>query len=601
MALPRVRSRAVESVSLPRIAHVATVDLTLRFLLLPQLVALRDSGFEVSTISAPGPWVVDIEAEGFRHIPWHHATRAWDPREDALAFRELLGIFRRERFDVVHTHNPKPGVMGRIAARIAGTPRVVNTVHGLYATPEDPVRRRAPVLAAEWFAARFSDLELYQSAEDLAWARQFHVTRPGRALHLGNGIDLMRFAPMPAGEQGRGLREELGIGDGDLVVGTVGRMVREKGCAELFDAARIVRAVVPTARFLVVGDRDTDKEDSIRAEMIDRIRDDVIFVGWRQDVAELMTIMDIFALPSWREGLPRSAIEAAASALPLILTDIRGCREVVRDGVEGILVPVREPASLAEAILQLLKDPSLRERMGAAARARAEWQFDERRVAATVVNVTRKLITDAGRVPGAAPRPPRIRRAMASDAESMARLHRESMPGAFLPQLGDGFLRRLYRAMTRDQEAVTFVAEDRGSVVGFAAAVPSVRAFYRRFARTEGAAAGLAAAPRLARPSVFRRALETARHPAKAEGLPDAELLSIAVHPSRRSNGVGGQLARAVERGLAGRGVLEFKVVVGNDNVKANRFYQRLGFRPAGRIEVHEDSSSTVWVMPCLS
>ncbi len=229
-----------------RIAHVATVDLTLRFLLLPQLIALRDAGFDVATISAPGPWVADIEAEGIRHIPWGHATRSWDPGADALAFRELLAIFRRERFDLVHTHNPKPGVLGRIAGRVAGVPRVLNTVHGLYAMPEDRLRRRAPVLAAEWIAARCSDLELYQSEEDLSWARRLHVTRPGRSLLLGNGIDVSRFTPALAGEERvRKLRAELGIGEDELVVGTVGRMVLEKGYAEFFAAAHEVRAQVP--------------------------------------------------------------------------------------------------------------------------------------------------------------------------------------------------------------------------------------------------------------------------------------------------------------------------------------------------------------------
>ena len=94
----------------------------------------------------------------------------------------------------------------------------------------------------------------------------------------------------------------------------------------------------------------------------------MLFTGWRDDVAELMSVMDVFALPSWREGMPRSAIEAAASGLPLVLTDIRGCREVVRDGVEGLLVPVRDPEALADAITRLLEDSGLRSRMGAAAR-----------------------------------------------------------------------------------------------------------------------------------------------------------------------------------------------------------------------------------------
>jgi glycosyltransferase involved in cell wall biosynthesis len=105
-----------------------------------------------------------------------------------------------------------------------------------------------------------------------------------------------------------------------------------------------------------------------------------------------MALIDVFALPSWREGLPRSAVEAAASGLPQVLTDIRGCREVVRDGVEGFLVPVRDPVRLADAIVRLLEDPMLRRRMGVAARSRAEDLFDERRVARTVLGATRLLL-----------------------------------------------------------------------------------------------------------------------------------------------------------------------------------------------------------------
>jgi len=182
-----------------------------------------------------------------------------------------------------------------------------------------------------------------------------------------------------------------------------------------------------------------------------------------------MAVMDVFVLPSWREGMPRSAIEAAASGLPLVLTDIRGCREVVRDGVEGFLVPVRDPDRLAGAIVRLLADPSLRSRSGAAARARAEERFDERRVTGAVVDATRSLLgaseataLDAGEV--------RLRPARAGDAAAMAMIHREAMPSAFLPTLGRGFLRRLYVAMIADAGVVTLVAEDRGRVVGLATA-----------------------------------------------------------------------------------------------------------------------------------
>jgi glycosyltransferase involved in cell wall biosynthesis/ribosomal protein S18 acetylase RimI-like enzyme len=579
--------------STPRIAHVATVDLTARYLLLPQLLALRDAGFDVSVITADGPHVPAIRAEGIRHIVWPHASRSWDLRSDLHAARELYGIFRRERFDLVHTHNPKPGAIGRVVARMARVPRVVNTVHGLYATPDDPIRKRWSVLGIEWIAARFSDAELYQSHEDLVWARRLGIARTGRSMLLGNGVDIGRFRPADGDP---GPRPPWGSGDGP-VVGTVGRMVREKGYVEFFEAARRVRQVRPDVRFVVVGERDTDKTDAITEGQIARAGDDVTFLGWRDDVADIMAGLDIFVLASWREGLPRSAVEAAATGIPVVLTDIRGCREVIDDGEQGLLVPVRDPRRLAEAIIRLVDDPAERGRMGEAARRRAIERFDETRVARSVIDVTRRLVgTDRS------PRTPAssqdgVRSGRTEDADAMARLHRTSMPTAFLPTLGHGFLRRMYRAMVDDPAAITVVAERDGRVVGFAAGLPSTAAFYRRFAVRHGAPALLAAAPRLTRPDVFRSAVETARYGTTIDGLPSAELVAIAVEPQHRSQGVGGVLVDAVVRRFDAAGAPELKVVVGADNVGANRFYRQAGFRHAAETTVHAGATSNVWVM----
>jgi len=365
----------------------------LRFLLLPQLMRLRDEGFEVTAISAPGPWRGEIEANGIRHVAWPHATRSWHPSADAAAFWELFRTFRRERFDIVHTHNPKPGILGRIAARWAGVPCVVHTTHGLYATKEDRLGRKAPVLAAEWLAARFSDLELYQSEEDLAWARRIGLVDPRRSVLLGNGVDPSRFDPslLPA-HRTRRLRSELGIPEGAVVVGTVARLVREKGYRELFTAAALLRRRFPDVRFLAVGPDDPEKADRIGEDEIREASRDVIFAGHRVDIPDLLAVMDVFVLPSWREGVPRSAIEAAAAGRALVLTDIRGCREVARDGIEGLLVPPRDPARLAAAIARLVVDPELRQRLGRAARARALERFDERRVIEVVLEEYRRLL-----------------------------------------------------------------------------------------------------------------------------------------------------------------------------------------------------------------
>lgn len=584
----------------PRVAHVATVDLTHRFLLLGQLRRLRDEGFEVAVISAPGPWVEDLEAEGLRHIPWPHATRSWSLWDDVRAFVELVGILRRERFDLVHTHNPKPGVIGRIAAGLVRVPCVMNTVHGFYATPNDPPAKRYPVVALEWLAARFSDLELYQSEEDLEWARRIRLAGPAKAVMLGNGTDLSAFYPSAvSAERLAALREQLGIEVGAPVVGTVGRLVAEKGYRELFEAARRVRAEVPDVRFLAVGSVDTGKSDVISEAEIGRAAGDVLVTGWREDVRDLLGLFDVFVLPSWREGMPRSAIEAAAMARPLVLTDIRGCREVARDAVEGILVPPRNPGRLAEAILRLLRDPSLRVRMGEAARERAVLRFDERRVAEIVLERSRSLLRRRGLATRSGG-PRRIRRARPGDAAAIARIHREALPDAFLPSLGDRFLRRLYRGMASDPRAVALVAENGQGVVGFAAGVPSVGDFYRRFFVRHGIPAAVAAVPHALRPGTMRKVRESATYPDGTAALPESELLSIAVDPAVRSKGIGRVLAQGVVSGLAEVGAREVKVVVGADNEGANRFYEHLGFREAARIKVHGDPSN-VWVIRCTS
>jgi glycosyltransferase involved in cell wall biosynthesis/ribosomal protein S18 acetylase RimI-like enzyme len=612
---------AVGAAARLRVAHLTTTDLTLRYLLLGQLRRLAAEGHQVTGISAPGPHTAALEAAGIRFVPWRNATRSWDPGADARALAELVALLRRERFDLVHTHNPKPGVLGRVAARLAGVPLVVNTVHGLYATPEDRLGKRAAVLGLEWLAGRCSDLELYVSEEDLRWARRLRLARKGRSHLLGNGTDLGHFDPVlvPPG-RAAALRRQLGLPADALVVGAVGRLVAEKGCRELFAAARAVRRADPRVRFVAVGAPDLDKADAIDQAELARAAGDVLVTGWRDDVRDLLAVMDLFVLASWREGMPRSAIEAAAMGRAMVLTDIRGCREVARHDQEALLVPPRDPDALAGAISRLAADPALRRRLGDAARRRALERFSEAQVAERVVRHYKALVVRPSRgrrlagVPAPAPATVEadpgllvVRPATPADAAAMARLHADGLPDAFLPTLGPRFLARLYRALATDPEAVALVAEGVGGVVGFAAGVTSVGGFYRRFARGHGPAAALAVAPRLARPGVARRLLETVRYPVKEPNgngngrLPDAELLSIVVAPGLRAGGTGRALAAGVLAGLAGRGVDQVKVVVGAANQGANRFYARVGFTEAGQLTVHQGTPSNVWIRSCRS
>lgn len=361
------------------VAHVTTTDISLELLLGPQLRAFQEAGYAVIGISAPGPWVEELEAGGIRHVPLHHATRAMSPVDDARALGELVGLFRRLRPTIVHTHNPKPGVYGRLAAWIANVPITVNTVHGLYALPEDPLPKRVAVYGLERLAGLASDAELVQNPEDLEKLIQLGV--PKDKLHLlGNGIDPDRFDPGRVNPlRTEELRREVGAGPDDVVVGAVGRLVREKGYPELFEAARRVTATRSDVRFVVVGPDDPDKDDAItQHEIADAERDAGIrFLGLRHDVDELYTAFDVYVLASHREGFPRSAMEAATMGLPIVTTDIRGCREVVDHGVTGLLVPPRDPDGLADAIGRLVDDAGLRRKMGQAAADKATLEFDQ--------------------------------------------------------------------------------------------------------------------------------------------------------------------------------------------------------------------------------
>jgi glycosyltransferase involved in cell wall biosynthesis len=376
-----------------KVAQLTTVDLSLRFLLFAQLKALRDEGHEVICISAPGPWVRELEREGIRHIGLDSSTRVMDLRADARSAVTLWRILRRERPDVLHTHNPKPGFYGRIIGRAAGVRIIVNTVHGLYATSEDPWTRRLAVYLLEAVAARFSDAELVQNPEDFDLMTRARITR--RVRLIGNGIDLQRFDPDRFTKADReGMRAALGARAGQVVVGAVGRLVAEKGYPELFDA---MRQLDPDHYLLVViGSDDPAKPDALSKELLTRSRaDGVRFLGHRDDVDALYAAMDVFVLASHREGYPRAAMEAAAMGLPVVATNIRGCRQVVDHGRNGLLVPVRDAPAIAAAIGTLGDEPR-RTVMSSAGRAIANARFDERRVVRTVVETYRDIAAQKG-------------------------------------------------------------------------------------------------------------------------------------------------------------------------------------------------------------
>jgi lipopolysaccharide/colanic/teichoic acid biosynthesis glycosyltransferase/UDP-N-acetylglucosamine:LPS N-acetylglucosamine transferase len=364
-----------------KICHVAAVDITVKFLLQEQLKFLVKEGYDVSVIYSEGRWKKEMEAYGIK-VKNIKITRKITPISDLISLIKLFLYFKKEKFDIVHTHTPKPALLGQMAAKFAGVPVIVNTVHGLYFQKNSSFLKRKFYILTEKIGARFSTLIFSQNKEDIQTMVEEKIANPQKIKYLGNGVDIERFNPLKFSEDFvSSKKRELGIEEGLKVIGTVGRLVKEKGYFELFLAFKKVLEKFPRTLLLVIGPKDFEKNDAFLPEDLIKecgVENNVLFLGERLDVEELYPLMDIFVLASYREGFPRTIIEAMASGKPVVATDIRGCRDAVENKYTGILVPVKNRDKLAEAIINLLSRPAEAKKMGENSRKKTEKEFDER-------------------------------------------------------------------------------------------------------------------------------------------------------------------------------------------------------------------------------
>ncbi len=358
-----------------KICQLCAVDFTLYHFILPLMEAERAAGHEVIGVCADGPWLKDIEARGFRTVaaPFERSFNLVSHRR---AYGALKRLFRTERFDMVHVHTPIAALIGRFAARRTGVPRIVYTAHGFYFHERMPALKQRLFIGLEWLGGRATDVLFTQAKEDAETARRYGLCKGGVIEAIGNGVDTARFCPVSDGGAARAaLRGSLGTPADRVVVLAVGRLVAEKGFPELFRAMRGL-----DAELWLAGERlASDHEGAVKPPSdLTNIR----LLGHRTDVPELLRAADIFVLPSHREGMPRSIIEAMMTGLPVIATDIRGTREEVVPSETGLLVPVNDSTALHRALATLIVDPGLRTRFGEAGRRRALRFFDERHVIA---------------------------------------------------------------------------------------------------------------------------------------------------------------------------------------------------------------------------
>lgn len=357
---------------------------------MPYLRPFLGDPWKLYAICPEGPRLQAAEREGIVCLPLALTRRLLDPMGDAVSTAQIVRHCLRERFDIVHTHNIKAGLIGRVAAGLTRTSRIVHTMHGMPFDMETPVAKRLGHAGLEWIACRFADRILVQSEEDQRTILAHRLIARERLVRIGNGVPLAKFDPSKV--SGAKVRAGLGLAADDIVFLSAGRLVREKGFVELAEAIALAHARDPRVRLVVAGALDEAKADCLRRSEVQRAREcGALLVGERRDMPEVIAAADVGVLVSWREGLPRFLMECAAMEKPLIGSDVRGNREVVGDR-GGLLVPVRSPDRLADAMLELAADEVKRKRIGAENRRRALEEFDLDAVVARIDAVYRELV-----------------------------------------------------------------------------------------------------------------------------------------------------------------------------------------------------------------
>ncbi|MES2243996.1 MAG: glycosyltransferase family 4 protein [Pseudomonadota bacterium] len=353
---------------------------------LPPARAAQAAGYDVVVATRVDLRGAEIMAEGFKLVPIRLRRRSRNPFREMAAIAEIAQIYRRERPDIVHHVALKPVLYGSFAALLVRRPAVVNALAGMGFLFTSSSRTAAVLRAAVSRIFRVllnagRSVLILQNPDDEAMLVSGGLVAPSRVrLIRGSGVDIERFAPTP--EPG-----------GTPVVMLPSRLLWDKGVGEFVAAAGVLRARGVVARFVLVGDGDADNPASIPDAQLKAWHDSGLIEGWGrcEDMPGALAQAHIVCLPSYREGLPKVLLEAAACARALVATDAPGCREIVRHGENGLLVPLRDAASLADAIERLLGDPALRLRMGQKGRHMVEAEFSEAKVAQETLAVYREM------------------------------------------------------------------------------------------------------------------------------------------------------------------------------------------------------------------
>ena len=374
----------------PRLLFVAGDDGFFFSHIMPIARAARDAGFAVAVACPVAAHGEAIRAEGIRVLPLAMKRGRVSPLADACTLAALVRISRAERPDILHAVAMKPVLYGAAAARLAGVPAFAAALMGLgyvFTSRDMKARLLRPLLrrALRWALSGRRGTCIVQNPDDAAFLAGLGIDRRGIVVIRGCGVDTARFAPSPEPQ-------------GPVRATMVSRQLWDKGVGEFVEAARAARAQCADLRFTLIGAPDEGNPAAVPLARLEGWRAEglVDWQGHRDDIPAVWQESHIAVLPSYREGLPKALLEAAACARPIVAADVPGSREVACHGESALLVPPRDAAALAAAILRLAGDPALRARLGAGGRALVEREFSEDRIAAETLALWRRLLDEAG-------------------------------------------------------------------------------------------------------------------------------------------------------------------------------------------------------------
>ena len=330
--------------------------------------------FDPVLVCGPGG-LLDDEIHGdesFRSILIESLVRDISPFHDLLALFEITRVLLEERPSVLHTHSSKAGILGRLAAVLAGVPIVVHTYHGFGFHDRQPAFVKFLYVFLERLCARFTDALVFVSKSNIDYAAAHGLVRPEQAILIRSGVAL---SGLPAPVDAPKLKMSTGVGMHKLLVVSVGNLKPQKNAADFVEAAAAVLAEVPEARFVFLGDGPQRKPLEAKAFALG-LEGKVLFLGWRRDAAQWLAAADVFVMTSLWEGLPRALVEAMKSGLPAVCYATDGVTDLIQEGKNGHLVEAGDHRALATKVTALLKDEPARKRLGAAAAAAIGPEFD---------------------------------------------------------------------------------------------------------------------------------------------------------------------------------------------------------------------------------